>query len=89
MLAVGEELLNFSAHRFTTMDLDTARHTVEATPRDYITISLDWRHNGIGSASCGPKPWDQYLLRPEEFRFTVRLLPLSLDAISPAELARM
>jgi beta-galactosidase/evolved beta-galactosidase subunit alpha len=81
-------LLNFSAHRFTTMDLEAARHTTDLVPREDITLNLDWRHNGLGSASCGPKPWDRYLLRPEEFRFSVFLQPLSLDAASPNELAK-
>ena len=88
LLAVGMPSLNFSAHRFTTMDLDAARHTVELPQRDEITLNLDWRHNGIGSGSCGPKPWDHYLLKSEEFRFSIRLCPLSLDAIPPTELSK-
>jgi len=81
-------LLNFSAHRFTTMDLEAARHTTDLVPREDITLNLDWRHNGLGSASCGPRPWDHYLLRLEEFRFSICLQPLSMDAVSPNELAR-
>lgn len=75
--AMGRPTINFSAHRFTTMDLEQARHTYELVPRDGITLNLDYRHNGIGSASCGPRPWAQYILKPEEFRFAVALQPLS------------
>jgi beta-galactosidase/evolved beta-galactosidase subunit alpha len=57
-------------------------------PRPEITLNLDYRQNGLGTASCGPGPWAQYLLRPEEFRFAVRLCPFSRDAGSPALLAR-
>ena len=88
LLAVGMPTLNFSAHRFTTMDLENARHTCELVPRPEITLNLDYRQNGLGTASCGPGPWAQYLLRPEEFRFAVRLCPFSRDAGSPALLAR-
>ena len=77
LLASGAE--NFSAHWFTTMDLENARHTTDLVKRDFITLNLDHAHNGIGSASCGPGPWPQYLLRPEEFRFAVRLRPFSRD----------
>jgi beta-galactosidase/evolved beta-galactosidase subunit alpha len=66
---------NFSAHWFTTMDLENARHTTDLVKRNFITLNLDHQHNGIGSASCGPAPWPQHLLKPEEFRFTVRLRP--------------
>jgi beta-galactosidase/evolved beta-galactosidase subunit alpha len=71
--AEGMPTLDFSAHRFTTEDLEAARHTYDLVPRDEITQNLDYRHNGIGSASCGPAPWSQYLLKPEEFRFAVVL----------------
>lgn len=62
-------LPNFSAHRFTTEDLDAARHTTDLNPRDFITVSLDYAHQGIGTASCGPGALPQYRLSPREFRF--------------------
>jgi len=69
-------LPNFSAHRFTTMDLDNARHTTDLVKRDFITVSLDHEHHGIGTGSCGPGPWERYHLKPAEFRFGVRLAPV-------------
>ena len=68
-------LPNFTAHRYTTMDLENAKHTTDLVPRDFITVTLDHEHNGIGTGSCGPGPWEQYQLKPAEFRFTVRLHP--------------
>lgn len=88
LLAAGVPDLNFSAHRFTTQDLDAARHTHELTPRDSITLNLDWRQNGIGSGSCGPGPWERYLLKSEEFRFSVLLRPVNTDATSTTDAAR-
>ncbi len=76
-MAAGVPTLNFSAHRFSTMDFEAARHTFDLQPRSEITLNLDDRQNGIGSASCGPRPWDQYILKPEPFRFTVVLRPFS------------
>jgi len=66
---------NFSAHRFTPMDLETARHTHELRPRDKIIVHLDWQHHGIGSCSCGPGPWPEHELKAQEFRFAVLLQP--------------
>ena len=77
LMATGNPTLNFSAHRFSTMDFEAARHTYDLKPRSEITLNLDYRHNGIGSASCGPRPWPQYILKPEEFRFAVALRPFS------------
>ena len=67
---------NFSAHRFTTLDLETARHTTDLVKRDFITVSLDHEHNGIGSGSCGPGPWEQHRLKPAEFRFSIQFAPV-------------
>ena len=71
----GLPLFDFSAHRFTTMDLERARHTHELVPREDITLNLDLAQHGLGSASCGPPPWPQHVLRPIEFHFSVRLEP--------------
>jgi len=96
LLAVAMPLLNFSAHRFTTKDLEKATHTCDLVrftnaghqPRHAITLHLDHRHTGLGSASCGPGPRPEYLLRPEEFAFRVRLKPFSRDRLSPVSLAK-
>lgn len=87
LMAQGDPLLNFSAHRFTTEDFDKATHTYELKPRDFITLNLDHRQSGLGSASCGPGTLEKYWLKPEEFRFRLRLKPFSADRISPRALS--
>ncbi|MHB1458961.1 MAG: glycoside hydrolase family 2 TIM barrel-domain containing protein, partial [Armatimonadota bacterium] len=89
IFAQGAPLIDFSAHRFTAEDFEKARHTYELIPRDEIILSLDYQHNGIGSASCGHTPWSQYLLHPHEFKFSVRMKAFSTDNISPASLAKI
>jgi hypothetical protein len=51
-------------------------------------LNLDHRQNGLGSASCGQIPLEKYQLKPEEFRFRLRLRPFSSDRISPMALSR-
>jgi len=75
--AQGDPTISFSAMRFTADDLEHARHTHELRPRHEVILNLDYRHNGLGSASCGPGPWAKYLLHPEEFRFSVMLRPIT------------
>ena len=62
----------FSARRWTTADLDAARHDAELVPRDRIWLDLDHEQNGIGTASCGPPALPQYLLHPTATSFTLR-----------------
>jgi beta-galactosidase/evolved beta-galactosidase subunit alpha len=76
LMAVGDPLLNFSAHRFTPMDFENAKHTIDLVPRDEIIVHLDWQHHGIGTGSCGPGPRPQHELQAQEFRFAVRLRPV-------------
>jgi beta-galactosidase len=83
LLAVGRPWLNVSAHHFTTENLTEARHTYELERQDEITLNLDYRQAGLGSASCGPGTRNEYLLRPEPVQFSVRLRPFSVQDESP------
>lgn len=77
LLVAGETLLNVGALHHTTRDLERAAHTHELTRRRDITLSVDYRQCGLGSASCGPGPLPQYLVWPEPMRFRVRLRALA------------
>lgn len=85
IIVMGQPTINFSAHRFTTMDLEKARHTNELEPRDFITLNLDYQQNGIGSASCGPGVLPEHRLLTKEYKFSVILQPYSADGMSAAE----
>jgi beta-galactosidase/beta-glucuronidase len=89
LLAAGMPLLNVSVHHFTPEDFTAAKHTFDLCPRDETILHLDYRHGGLGSNSCGPGPLEQYLLKPEEMEFSVRLKPFTGDAISPGAGWRM
>lgn len=84
----SSQLFNFTAHRYSTEDLEKARHQNELIKRDEITVNLDYKHQGIGSASCGPVGLDKYRLDAENFRFSFRLRPFSKNLISPVVLGR-
>jgi beta-galactosidase/beta-glucuronidase len=88
ILAVGMPKLNFSAHLYTTENLEEAKHTCDLVKEDYITWNINYRHNGLGTNSCGPGPLEKYQLRPEEFQFAVRFKPFDVNAVSPAALSK-
>ena len=68
--------INFSAHRFTAMDIEAAKHTYELEPRDEIIFNLDMAQHGIGSASCGHKPTKEYWLSAVDFEFSFIVKPI-------------
>ncbi|WP_327318612.1 glycoside hydrolase family 2 TIM barrel-domain containing protein [Streptomyces sp. NBC_01235] len=67
----GDPAFWFSARRWTTEQLDAARHLTDLTPGDTVWVNLDHGQHGIGSQSCGPGPLPQYFLNaaPAEFSF--------------------
>jgi beta-galactosidase/evolved beta-galactosidase subunit alpha len=89
LLAGGLPTLNFSVHRCSTMDLENARHPHELPRRDELTLNLDYRQRPLGSASCGPGPWESYELKPQEFRFAFRLRAMDTNAGATVDLAKI
>lgn len=87
LMVAGEPALSFAARRCTVHDLDQARHMHEVPRREEITLSLDHAQQGIGTASCGPGPFEPYMLRPVPFEFEVRLAPWDADECGPAAAA--
>jgi hypothetical protein len=88
LLAVAGEVLEVSAHHYTTQDLTEATHTYELTRRDEITLNLDYAQSGLGSASCGPGRLEQYQFKPEPVAYRVRLRPFKEGVESPVELSK-
>jgi len=88
LLAVGMPEVNFSLHRYTVEQLEKARHTYELSDAGQLIWHLDYRQNGIGSASCGPGVLPQYELLTNPFQFVLRLRPFSLDLVSPSVLSK-
>ncbi|RYG35494.1 hypothetical protein EON81_12605, partial [bacterium] len=65
----GEPAFDFSAHPYTIEDLDLATHTYDLPRRDSLTVTLDHRHHGIGSNSCGPGPLEHHCLKAQPFQW--------------------
>ena len=88
LLVVGMPLINVCALHHTAEQLTRAKHTHELDRTDGIVLRLDHLQAGLGSNSCGPGPLDEYLIRPVETAFKVRLRPLDSNSDSPGRLAR-
>ena len=66
----GSDVFQFSAHHFTAGDLYAARHTNELKPRPEVFVTLDHKHCGLGTGSCGPATLQRYRVRPGTYRFS-------------------
>ncbi len=77
LLAAAERPFDFSAHWYDTLDLDKAEHTYDLVKRDFVTLNLDSAQTGLGSNSCGPRALPPYELKPQGFRFVLKLAPVS------------
>lgn len=70
------DAFGFSAHHFTPQDLTAAYHTFEVPTRPEITVLLDARQRGLGTASCGPDTLDKYKVPPGRYRLRYAITPL-------------
>lgn len=61
---------------YTSKMLTEAKHTDELIKADYITLRIDYKCAGIGSASCGPELMEKYKFNEKEikFKFSIRNL---------------
>ncbi|MEU7580224.1 glycoside hydrolase family 2 TIM barrel-domain containing protein [Streptomyces sp. NPDC041068] len=59
----------FTARRWTTEQLDAARHRTDLVPGDTVWVNLDAGVHGIGSQSCGPGVLPAYELAARRDRF--------------------
>jgi beta-galactosidase/beta-glucuronidase len=88
LLLAGEPLFGFSVHRWSTAAMAAARHRDELVAEPRLWLHLDHRQQGLGSASCGPGPLPQYVLRPAPFRFSLAAWPLAQAPADPGTVAK-
>jgi hypothetical protein len=77
LLAYSPEPLNAGALHHTAQDLEAARHPIDLIRRAEIYFTLDFRHAGLGNASCGPGTLPQYKILPEAGTYRICLYPLA------------
>ncbi|HPZ69810.1 MAG TPA: glycoside hydrolase family 2 TIM barrel-domain containing protein [Dermatophilaceae bacterium] len=76
----GRPHVEFTARRWTSEDIDAARHPTDLTPGGRIWVNIDAAQHGLGSAACGPEVLPQYRLAARSTTFTVFLSEVRADA---------
>jgi beta-galactosidase len=71
----GAPTFNLTVRRWSTEQLDAARHRSDLRPGDRVYVNVDLAHQGIGSASCGPGVLPQHELHAGQHRLTLHLTP--------------
>jgi beta-galactosidase len=89
MIVSSAEPVGFSALHYEPIDLVEAQHPYELVHRDETILTIDVGHQGLGGASCGPPPMEQYTFSavPRILMFSIR--PYSRDSGNAAEYARL
>jgi beta-galactosidase len=89
LLVVGEPLIGFSVHHYTTEDLETAKHSYQMEYRQDITFNIDMEQTGVGGdTSWGARTHDEYTLWPEPMSYSFRLRPFTATDSPATKLAR-
>ncbi len=83
-----DPLLSANALHYGTEDLNAGKHAFELPRRDYITLNLDLKQQGVGGDdSWGAWPHEPFLIPCTEYRYAFRLHPLT-SGEDPAQAAR-
>ncbi|MGL5312040.1 MAG: glycoside hydrolase family 2 TIM barrel-domain containing protein, partial [Peptostreptococcaceae bacterium] len=82
LFITSSKAFEFSAHNYTLEALEEAKHDYEIQKSDFVQLNLDYKHNGLGSNSCGQDQLPQYKLAIENFEFDFEI---RLNGLSPIE----
>ncbi len=85
-LPVDFETFSFCAHRFSTEQLEKARHITDLCMEDRIYLYIDYKQQGLGSSCCRPYILSSYRLLPSEVSFTMKFAPFYRGEILESQL---
>ncbi|MCL4481143.1 MAG: DUF4981 domain-containing protein [Bacteroidetes bacterium] len=72
----SDSLFNFSAYQYSDENITAARHTYKLQKTPYITLNLDYKQNGLGTATCGPGYRPEFILKAEHMKFSFTIEPV-------------
>lgn len=66
----ADGLFQFSAYPYNDADIQRAQHQTDLIPGELVTVHLDARQTGVGTATCGPDVYPWYFIPVEQTKFT-------------------
>ena len=76
---------SFNCSHHTSAQLTKTAHDYELVPMKETVVNIDYRQNGIGSNSCGPKLARKFAFEEKHFEFSFRILPVFVNNVCPFE----
>lgn len=78
ILVAGMPYFDFSIKHCSDAALEKAGHPHEIQwDEDAVTVNIDWKHQGIGSGSCGPQIPPEHSIPFGDFHFAVKFRGLT------------
>lgn len=78
ILAAGMPYFDFSVKHCSDAALEKAGHPHEIQwDEDAVTVNIDWKHQGVGSGSCGPQIPAEHSIPFADFHFAVKFRALT------------
>jgi beta-galactosidase len=78
----SSEAFNFSAHKYTTDNLNRAMYPFQLKRAGYTTLNIDHRVGGLGDTS--DLPMTKYRIYPETTEVTYMIRPVRQGSVSQA-----
>ena len=63
---------DFGISEYSIKTLEEAKHTYDLKKENYLQVTIDKEQYGLGSASCGEEPLEQYRLYLNKFKFSFK-----------------
>ena len=76
---------SFNCAHFTAKQLTETTHDYKLVPLKETVVNIDYRHAGIGSASCGPSLNKNFRLSDDVIDFEFRIKPAFINDLDPFE----
>ena len=77
MFFSSDEHFNFSIYQYSDENLSIAERINQMELADYWTVNIDYKQAPVGTATCGPGALDKYLIKNENYEYTIRLRPFT------------
>ncbi len=82
------EPFNFSIYNYSDDNLTEARRMNQLESTDFLTVNIDYKVAPIGTATCGPGVDEKYVIKNQEYEYTVLLRAFDTKTENPIELYR-
>ena len=77
MFFTSDEHFNFSIYQYSDENLSVAERINQMELADYWTVDVDYKQAGVGTATCGPGVLSKYLIKNDNYEYTIRMRPFT------------